>query len=39
MWSYSMVGPNYGGSGGGVVESSGVFLRISNDGACCPSIL
>ena len=34
MWSCYMVGPNGGGSGGGgVVELSGVFLGIGNDGA------
>ena len=39
MWSCCMVGSNGGGSGRGVVESSGVFPRIGNDGAYCPSIL
>ena len=39
MWSYCIVGLNGGGSGGGVVKSSGVFPIIGNDGACYLSIL
>ena len=39
MWSYCMVGINGGGSGDGVVESSGVFPINGIDGACYPSIL
>ena len=39
MWSCCMVGSNGRVSGGGVVESSGVFPRICNDEACCLSIL